>query len=183
MRVSYFVSFILVIILYFVQDPTKIKIIPKTSTLKHNFQNYELSSHHHNHLSSTLSNQLHSSSAAANSGSSRVQTLSNNYSSTPFELTNRVQVNLPFNQKTAVRVRLDISLDDLLSAICKEAALERARYDLVINGSRPNSMLDSLSTYNTKEVTLVLKHSETAYVKNSISRRIKTFKKVVIIKV
>lgn len=160
------------LILYFVQDPTKIKIIPKTSTLKHNFQNYELSSHHHNHFSSTLNNQLHSSSAAANSGSSRVQTLSNNYSSTPFELTNRVQVNLPFNQKTAVRVRLDISLDDLLAAICKEAALERARYDLVINGSRPNSMLDSLSTYNTKEVTLVLKHSETAYVKNSISRRI-----------
>lgn len=152
-----------------IQDPSKIRITPKTSTLKH-FQNYE---HSHHHVFGTANNNYyHHSNNPTTTLSSRVQTLggANNYQSTPFELTNRVEVNLPFNQKTAVRVKLDITLDELLTAICKEAAnLDRSRYDLVINGARPNSMQDILSTYNTKEVTLVLKHSETGYVKNSLS--------------
>lgn len=85
----------------------------------------------------------------------------------PFELTTRVQANLPFNQKTAVRVKTDILLDDLFDLICKEAALDRSRYDLVIipdqndsqNGQKTVRMQDSLANYSTREVTLVLKNS------------------------
>lgn len=84
---------------------------------------------------------------------------------------------MPFNQRTAVRVRLDISLDELLGVICKEAAvIDKSRYELVVNGARPNSMLDPLSAYNTKEVTLVLKHSETGYVKNTSLSMLNSFK-------
>jgi hypothetical protein len=151
-----------------------------------NTTNFEHNNFNHHQFSNT-SNSLHS---GTNLNSSICSNSNNNYSNyhvsspfgnhhtnnshQPFELTNRVEVNLPFNQKTAVRVKLDISLDELLTLICKEANnLERTRYELVINGARPSSMQDSFSTYNTKEVTLVLKHSETAYVKNLSTRALK----------
>lgn len=152
-----------------------------------NTTNFDHNNFNHHQFSNT-SNSLHS---GTNNLNSSICSNSNNYSNyhvsspfgnhnhhnnshQPFELTNRVEVNLPFNQKTAVRVKLDISLDELLTLICKEANnLERTRYELVINGARPSSMQDSFSTYNTKEVTLVLKHSETTYVKNLSMRALK----------
>lgn len=87
----------------------------------------------------------------------------------PFEITSRIEVNLPYNQKTAVRVKLDITLEELLNYICKETAnFDKSRYDLIINGQRPESMLDAIASYNTKEVTLLLKNLEnnSSYLKN-----------------
>jgi hypothetical protein len=77
----------------------------------------------------------------------------------PFELTIRIEVNLPFNQKTIVRVRPDIKLEDLFHTICKEANLDKNRYDLLVLNNRICSAAfeDSLSAYDTKEVTLALK--------------------------
>ncbi len=76
---------------------------------------------------------------------------------TPFELTIRVEVNLPFNQKTTVRVRPDIELNDLFEVICREGSLQREKYLLTL----PNYDLDeidmnkTLSFYDTKEVNLI----------------------------
>jgi hypothetical protein len=76
---------------------------------------------------------------------------------TPFELTIRVEVNLPFNQKTTVRVRPDIELNDLFEVICREGSLQRDKYVLTL----PNYELDEidmnnpLSFYDTKEVNLM----------------------------
>ena len=96
-----------------------------------------------------------------------------NSSQTPFELTIRVDVNLPFNQRTAVRIKPEISLNDLLTVICKEASLEKSRYDLLIfeTGSENGQdkrlaqicMNDSFDVYNTKEVTLTLKGNLSNY--------------------
>lgn len=85
-------------------------------------------------------------------------------SKTPFELTIRVGVNLPFNQKTAVRVKPDISLGDLFATICKEAGLDPYRYDLVINSTIVQaSMQQKLNSFDTNEVTLVLKNYDKSH--------------------
>ena len=91
----------------------------------------------------------------------------------PFELTIRVDVILPHNQRTVVRVKPDISLDDLLCVITQERSLDKNLYDLLLHENSENknnnniqsekriisieSMRDSLQKYKTKEVTLVLK--------------------------
>lgn len=85
-------------------------------------------------------------------------------SKTPFELTIRLGVNLPFNQKTAVRVKPDISLKDLLETICKEANLDPSRYDLVLNSKTIQaSAQQKFSSFNTNEVTLAPKNYEKTY--------------------
>jgi hypothetical protein len=97
----------------------------------------------------------------------------------PFEFKTRVEVSLPFNQKTVVRVRPDISLDELFNVVCKEACLDRDHYELVITNYNPNAVAktsnvsskdDEFSSYNTKEIELVLKkgaHVQTHPVKSS----------------
>ena len=90
----------------------------------------------------------------------------------PFELTIRVDVILPHNQRTVVRVKPDISLDDLLCVITQERSLDKNLYDLLLHENSENnnnniqsekriisieSMRDPLQKYKTKEVTLVLK--------------------------
>ena len=110
-----------------------------------------------------------------------------NSGATPFEFRTRVEVSLPFNQKTVVRVRPDISLDELFNVVCKEACLDRDRYELVITNHNPNasrtklSTKDAFSSYNTKEITLVIKSSEgfgngpitttTTYISNNTSAK------------
>ena len=86
----------------------------------------------------------------------------------PFELTIRVDVILPHNQRTVVRVKPDISLDDLLSVITQERSLDKRQYELLLHENIENSnsekriiplesMKDSLQKYRTKEVTLLPK--------------------------
>ena len=69
-----------------------------------------------------------------------------------------MQVNLPFNQKTAVRVKPEIILEDLLAAACKEANLDKYKYELVVPSVQQAAytMQDCLSKFDTKEVNLVL---------------------------
>jgi hypothetical protein len=86
----------------------------------------------------------------------------------PFELTIRVDVILPHNQRTVVRVKPDISLEDLLSVITQERSLDKRQYELLLHENIENSnsekriipiesMKDSLQKYRTKEVTLLPK--------------------------
>jgi len=76
----------------------------------------------------------------------------------PFELTICVQVNLPFNQKTVVRVKREILLEDLFSLICREANLDKQKYEFYIpNLQESYTMQDSFACFDTKEVCLALK--------------------------
>lgn len=76
----------------------------------------------------------------------------------PFELTVCIQVNLPFNQKTVVRVRREILLDDLFTLICREANLEKDKYEFYIpNMHEEYTMHESFANFDTKEVCLALK--------------------------
>jgi hypothetical protein len=201
------------ILIFFVsnKDPAKIRLLPKTSTLKHQqlqllspigLNQTDSSNITSTHIKKTLANNANSS----NNRFSTKSTNSHNFSSTstslttksetsktlrigselksqtnsssiksvtlknpqhsfqaqyqqPFELTIRIEVNLPFNQKTIVRVRPDIKLEDLFQTICKEANLDKNRYDLLVlnNCIRSTAFDDPLSAYDTKEVTLALK--------------------------
>lgn len=122
--------------------------------------NTESSDEHHHGKSVTL-NRNNSGKNNTNGSSQQQQ---------PFEFKTRIEVNLPFNQKTVVRVRPDISLSDLFVIICKEACLDRELYELRIfknndvksgSSGKPESMSDSYSSYNAKEVTLILKINPT----------------------
>jgi len=129
-----------------------IKLIPKTSTLKHqnvtsqqqqqqqqqeiNNNNYLSTNRNQTNLTTTLTATKH-----------------------PFELTICVQVNLPFNQKTIVRVKPDIKLNDLFDLICAEAKLERIKYNFLILNKNNLNMDETFDSFNTKEVCLVLKNN------------------------
>lgn len=132
-------------------DPAKITIVPKTTTLKH--QQHQLF---------PLENEVPKLGGQTVNLNSYAKSLST--SKTPFELTIRVGINLPFNQKTAVRVKPDINLNDLLETICKEANLEPNRYDLVINSKIVQaSAQQKFNLFNTNEVTLTSKSYENTY--------------------
>jgi len=131
------------------------------------------------------SNSNHTNNANSNTIASYYSQTNNNKSSTilsdrssinkhqtssqqPFELTIRVDVILPHNQRTVVRVKPDISLDDLLSVITQERSLDKRQYELLLHENIENSnsekriiplesMKDSLQKYRTKEVTLLPK--------------------------
>jgi hypothetical protein len=76
----------------------------------------------------------------------------------PFELTVCVQVNLPFNQKTIVRVKREILLEDLFRLICREQNLDRDKYEFYIpNVQESYTMQESFANFDSKEVCLVLK--------------------------
>ncbi|RNA09408.1 msx2-interacting -like isoform X1 [Brachionus plicatilis] len=126
-------------------NPAKITIVPKTSTLKHQqHQLFPLDTEVPKSVGHIVNLNSHGKSLPL--------------SKTPFELTIRVGVNLPFNQKTAVRVKPDISLYELLEIVCKEASLDPSRYDLVINSKICQASLQQkLNSFDTNEVTLVLK--------------------------
>ena len=77
----------------------------------------------------------------------------------PFEVTTRVEVNLPFNQKTAVRVKPEITIQDLFELICKEASLDNKKYELLISTKIGTNLCMNAPfyLYETKEVTLAFK--------------------------
>lgn len=131
-------------------NPAIIKLVPKTATLKHQQQLFPLE---------TVKKQSEhvSTNSAANKSSSSIKPVS---IQTPFELTICVQVNLPFNQKTVVRIKQEISLGDLFAHVCRESNLDQEKYDLYIpneNENEPYTMQDSFARFNTKEVSLMLK--------------------------
>ena len=104
---------------------------------------------------SNASNNAHHLGKTTSLGSN--WTINSKTSTTPFELTICVQVNLPFNQKTAVRVKPEIILEDLLVVACKEANLDKSKYELVVPSVQTAyTMQDCLSKFDTKEVNLVL---------------------------
>ena len=136
-------------------NPVIIKLVPKTATLKHQQQQ----------LFPTEPVKKPDFIPLASSNSKSIFSVNNKSSSslkpttqTPFELTICVQVNLPFNQKTVVRVKHEILLIDLFRHVCRESNLDQEKYDLYIpNENRQYSLEDSFANFNTKQVSLVLK--------------------------
>ena len=123
--------------------------MPKTATLKHQ------------HI---LQETIKVNSSAL------LQQLATKQQPQPFELTTCVQVNLPFNQKTIVRAKREIKLNDLFDLICKEANLEQNKYDLIISNCTNLSMQDSFAMFNTKEVSLVLKKQQDQLENSKLSK-------------
>jgi hypothetical protein len=79
-------------------------------------------------------------------------------------MTIRVQVNLPHNQKTTVRVVPDILLKDLLKQICDENYFDQTKYMLTLHKQQQNNDLiineqkflnNKLSYFEVNEVNLV----------------------------
>lgn len=163
-------------------NPAKIKIVPKTATLKHQqLQLFPADAPKKPDLLPASTNDLNKSSTipanhADGNKYSKSTSLGANWIITskqaalqsqvsiqqqqqqPFELTICVQVNLPFNQKTIVRVKKEILLEDLFTLICREAKLEKNKYEFYIpNIQEPYTMQESFANFDTKEVCLILK--------------------------
>ena len=125
-----------------------IKLIPKTSTLKHQNVTSQQQEINNNNYVSTNRNQNNLTTTTTVTATKH-----------PFELTICVQVNLPFNQKTIVRVKPDIKLNDLFDLICAEAKLEKIKYNFLILNKNNSNMDETFDSFNTKEVCLVLKNN------------------------
>jgi hypothetical protein len=129
-----------------------IKLIPKTSTLKHqNVTSQQQEINNNNNNNNYISTNRNQNNLTA--------TTTVTATKHPFELTICVQVNLPFNQKTIVRVKPDIKLNDLFDLICAEAKLERIKYNFLILNKNNLNMDETFDSFNTKEVCLVLKNN------------------------
>ena len=156
-------------------DPCQIAIVPKTLTLKHH-QHQQLISPLGSQSSWSLNSKMTSSSSALALSPTKadkhthlhLQQHQHHHANQqqPFELTIRVQVNLPFNQKTTVRVKPSIALGELFAAVCAESHLDSAKYMMMVvaNGVSVVVRHDRLSTepfdsFDTKEVTLVPLHT------------------------
>lgn len=166
------------------KGPAKIKIVPKTATLKHqqfNLFNTEepkkpdllpVASVNKSNMTLPASNESNSKFNKTSSlGSNWIITKTSNQPQAqqatsqgstvpqqPFELTVCVQVNLPFNQKTIVRVKREILLEDLFRLICREQNLDKDKYEFYIpNLQESYTMQESFANFDTKEVCLVLK--------------------------
>ena len=133
-----------------------IKLIPKSSTIKTSTLNYY------------SQQQLYNNSPNINSNTNNKFVLNNNNSiintnelkKPSFEITIRVQVNLPHNQITALRVKPNVKLSDLIRIICDENLLDVTKYRLVVNSpnfdiNENNYMNNTLAKYDANEITLV----------------------------
>ena len=158
-------------------DPTIIRIAPKTSTLKHQQHHlislplsdagpkstltlHSSSNNHDSDLSSrNMSSRSSTMSGNAVVGKRPISQVSNGSAGQPFELTVRVQVNLPHNQKTAVRVKQDVLLQELFDIICQEVKLDKSKYGLIVpaDDGRPVnvSLKDPLTKLEKREVSLI----------------------------
>lgn len=173
------------LILSKLKGPAKIRIVPKTATLKHqqfNLFNTEEpkkpdllpvasvnkssmtlpatndSNNKFNKTSSLGSNWIITKTSNQPTQAQQGTSQGSNVPQKPFELTVCVQVNLPFNQKTIVRVKREILLEDLFSLICREQNLEKDKYEFYIpNLQEAYTMQESFANFDTKEVCLVLK--------------------------
>ncbi|XP_055925235.1 protein cordon-bleu-like isoform X2 [Argiope bruennichi] len=89
----------------------------------------------------------------------------------PFEPTFRVQVHLPRNQLTVVRVSPRVKISELRSMVCQEKGLDLNRYQLV----RPNDLGQpltgdmTLAEYGSTEITLLSNSCIESHICNSTS--------------
>ncbi len=134
--------------------PRPKKFFKSNNNFSHTLQNINSSSL--NKASKQSLNQNKSNTINLVRSASNIKNQSGN-SLQPFELTIRVQVNLPFNQMTTVRVKPDILLDELFDKICKEANLQSQKYILTIPNINVDELLMKypLSHFDTKEVNLI----------------------------
>jgi hypothetical protein len=163
------------------KGPAKIRIIPKTCTLRHHQQHLNSSNalkastlnrydferkipdkHNQHDIKSTTTNN--SDNINRTLYTTVLNTLNLQPNSKPFELTTRVEVNLPFNQKTVVRINPHISLEELMNVICKEALLDKSKYSLIIQTTTNDQIIDynmkeSFSIYKTNQVSLKLNNN------------------------
>uniref|UniRef100_A0A2L2YCA0 WH2 domain-containing protein n=1 Tax=Parasteatoda tepidariorum TaxID=114398 RepID=A0A2L2YCA0_PARTP len=89
----------------------------------------------------------------------------------PFEPTFRVQVHLPRNQLTVVRVSPRVKISELRNMVCQEKGLETNRYQLV-RPSDPAQALSgdlTLAEYGSTEITLLSNASIESNICNSTS--------------
>jgi hypothetical protein len=81
------------------------------------------------------------------------------HTNTPnFETINLIKINLPHNQKSAIRVSLDTVLSRLFELICAENGFNQTKYKLVIKNEKflkQPDMNKPLSHYDTNEVYLL----------------------------
>lgn len=89
----------------------------------------------------------------------------------PFEPTFRVQVHLPRNQLTVLRVSPRIKISELKGMVCREKGLDTTRYQLV-RPSAPTQPLSgdmTLADYGSTEITLLSNSSIESHICNSTS--------------
>ncbi|GIX96362.1 uncharacterized protein CEXT_776301, partial [Caerostris extrusa] len=89
----------------------------------------------------------------------------------PFEPTFRVQVHLPRNQLTVVRVSARVKISELRSMVCQEKGLDLNRYQLVrpSNLGQPLSGDLTLAEYGSTEITLLSNSCIESHICNSTS--------------
>ncbi|XP_022255390.1 cordon-bleu protein-like 1 isoform X3 [Limulus polyphemus] len=89
----------------------------------------------------------------------------------PFEQTFRLQVKLPRNQLTVLRVSPKMTLTEVKDKICSDKNLDANDYHLV-RPSQPNIFLDlntSLASYGSTEISLLSKQSIKANIHSSVA--------------
>lgn len=75
----------------------------------------------------------------------------------PFEITNRLAVNLPKNQKMVLRIKPQSTLAEIFKMICSERNLDPYKHELR-HPTQPNmalNMANSLASYRINEITVV----------------------------
>ncbi|GIY14016.1 uncharacterized protein CDAR_433911 [Caerostris darwini] len=89
----------------------------------------------------------------------------------PFEPTFRVQVHLPRNQLTVVRVSARVKISELRSMVCQEKGLDLNRYQLVrpSNLGQPLAGDLTLAEYGSTEITLLSNSCIESHICNSTS--------------
>lgn len=153
--------------------------MPKASTIKtstvniiHSNGGSSISNNYNNNIGHQMNgnyNNGHINNKLILNNNNSILNSNNSHEKKPlFEITIRVQVNLPHNQITAVRVKPNIKLNDLLKVICDENALDITKYKLNVNTCNSdvdnrdaNYMNNTLAYYNTNEVTLIYANNRT----------------------
>jgi hypothetical protein len=120
-------------------------------------------------------NQFKSNSIEIVSKKSTQNKRPNDESCTKFDVTIRVQVDLPQNQKTAIRVSPNVQLKQLYQLICEENLLNESDYKLKLKNFELNEndlKTKSLKDFNTNQVELVFTgssyNSSPSSIKNGI---------------
>lgn len=138
--------------------PHFIKLIPKSSTIKTSTLNYYSQQQlYNNNNSPNINTNNTNNKFILNNNNSIINT--NELKKPSFEITIRVQVNLPHNQITALRVKPNVKLSDLIRIICDENLLDVTKYKLIVNSqnfdiNENNYMNNTLAKYDANEVSL-----------------------------
>ena len=137
-----------------------IKVIAKSSTIKTSslLNHYNQQQQLYNNNNSSNNSPNVNNRFILNNNNSIINT--NDPKKPSFEITIRVQVNLPHNQITALRVKPNVKLSDLIRIICDENLLDVTKFKLIVNSqnfdiNENNYMNNTLAKYDANEVTLV----------------------------